>query len=95
MGRDRDRGSQRLGRPEGRFSEMMIKKLGLRILGSPFPGWMTSYMGFNLAPDISRMDALLALGEFAFGDLRCSHIEIRDRSAMPGTFIGQGIGTET
>ena len=63
----------------GRFSGLIVKKYGLRIIGSPLPGWTTSYMGFNLEPSISRLDALLALENFAFSELKCSHVEIMDR----------------
>lgn len=63
----------------GYFTGLIVRKLGLRILGSPFPGWTTSYMGFNLQPDISRKEALQALEEFAFSQLRCAHLEIMDR----------------
>jgi hypothetical protein len=36
-------------------------------------------MGFNLAPGMARGDALKALEQFAFGELRCLHLEITDR----------------
>ena len=49
------------------------------ILGSPFHGWTTPYMGFNLAPGIPRGDALQALERFAFGELGCVHLEVTDR----------------
>lgn len=65
--------------PIGRFTGLIIRKHGLRILGSPFPGWTTSYMGFNLPPGVSRVDALRALERFAFRELNCIHIEIMDR----------------
>jgi len=63
----------------GRFTGLIVRRYGLRILGSPFPGWTTPYMGFNLKPSISRTDALLALESFAFRDLKCAHLEIMDR----------------
>jgi hypothetical protein len=63
----------------GRFTGLIKKRYGLGILGSPFPGWTTSYMGFNLEPSIPRIDALQALKGFAFGDLNCVHVEICDR----------------
>jgi hypothetical protein len=66
-------------RPVGRFAGLIIKRYGLRILGSPAPGWTTAYMGFNLDPAYSRADALVALEEFAFRDLQCVHVEIMDR----------------
>jgi hypothetical protein len=63
----------------GYFTGGLIRKLGLRMLGSPFPGWTSSYMGFNLLPEVSRAAALRALVEFAFGELRCVHLELMDR----------------
>lgn len=63
----------------GLFSGMKVRKMGVPVLGSPFPGWTTMYMGFNLAPGASRMEALEALGRFAFSDLGCLHYEIADR----------------
>lgn len=70
----------------GRFSGLVVKKYGLRILGSPFPGWTTSYMGFNLEPSVSRVDALRALEEFAFRDLKCIHVEVMDRYMRASDF---------
>jgi hypothetical protein len=63
----------------GFFTGLIIKKWGLRILGSPFPGWTTSYMGFCLAPGISRVLAVESLRRFAFNELACVHLEIMDR----------------
>ena len=63
----------------GRFSGLIFQRFGIRILGSPFPGWTTSYMGFNLDSTIDRKDALQALEIFAFNDLNCAHVEIMDR----------------
>ncbi len=63
----------------GYFTGCLFKKFGFRFLGSPFPGWTTSYMGFNLVPQVQRKEALLALSRFAFRDLRCVHIELMDR----------------
>ncbi len=63
----------------GYFTGGIIRKFGLRMLGSPFPGWTSSYMGFNLLPQVSRAEALRALLEFAFGELRCVHLELMDR----------------
>jgi hypothetical protein len=72
----------------GYFAGLMIRKFGLYILGSPLPGWTTSYMGFVLKPEVSRTDALEALKHFAFRNLRCSHLEIMDRSLSTGAVKG-------
>jgi hypothetical protein len=63
----------------GAFAGMVISPMGLRILGSPFPGWTTPYMGMILAPRVARGDALQALVDFAFRDLDCIHLEMMDR----------------
>lgn len=68
-------GSQTLGY----FTGLLMKKYGVKILGSPFPGWSTTYMGFNLRDGVSRVLALKALERFAFEQLQCLHLEIMDR----------------
>jgi len=64
----------------GYFSGLMIQRFGLRILGSPLPGWTTAYMGLVLKPEVPRTEALEALQRFAFVDLRCVHLEFMDRN---------------
>src|SRR5215471_12371098 len=75
----------------GYFTGMIIKKFGLRILGSPFPGWSTSYMGMNLHPEVSRGAALDALKRFVFTDLHCSHLELLDRKFSPEEINERGL----
>src|ERR1700730_9107224 len=65
----------------GYFSGLIFSRAGIRILGSPFPGWTTAYMGFNLLPHVPREEALRALEPFAFRDLKCMHLEVSDRFA--------------
>lgn len=67
------------GAPVGFFTGLVVRRLGLRILGSPFPGWTTSTMGFNLAPGTSRRAAVEALLPFAYRELGCVHLELKDR----------------
>lgn len=62
----------------GYFSGLVFNKMGVRMLGSSFPGWTTPYIGFNLLPEVSRLDALGALERWAFKDLKCLHFEISD-----------------
>lgn len=72
----------RLGRGKdclGYVTGVRFRRAGMTILASPFRGWTTPYMGFNLRPDVARIDALLALERFAFEDLNCLHLEIADR----------------
>ena len=63
----------------GYFSGILFHRFGVAILGSPFPGWTTTYIGFNLKPDVSRVEALVALKHFAFKKLGCLHLEVLDR----------------
>lgn len=67
----------------GCFHSLMIRRFGLRILASPFPGWTTEYMGFNLLPGVPRWRALQALEQFAFHDLGCVYFEVADRGFTP------------
>jgi CelD/BcsL family acetyltransferase involved in cellulose biosynthesis len=67
------------GETLGYFTGAIVRKFGLPLLGSPFPGWTTSYLGFNLQPGVAREQALSALADFAFRDLKCLHVEVMDR----------------
>jgi CelD/BcsL family acetyltransferase involved in cellulose biosynthesis len=72
----------------GYFTGMIVQKFGLRILGSPFPGWSTDYMGFGLADRPDRRQAVKALIDFAFDELRCVHLEVMDRNLTLGDLEG-------
>jgi hypothetical protein len=63
----------------GWFIGLMVEKFGVKILGSPFPGWSTTFMGFCVRPGVSREPALHALERFCFEDLKCRHLEMLDR----------------
>jgi hypothetical protein len=63
----------------GYFTGIRFRSAGVSILASPFRGWTTPYMGFNLRPDVPRVAALSALERFAFGELGCLHLEVTDR----------------
>jgi CelD/BcsL family acetyltransferase involved in cellulose biosynthesis len=78
------------GRTVGYFTGLVVKKYGLRLLGSPFPGWTTSSIGFNLVETASRPDAARALVAFAFGPLRCVHLELKDRRLRESDLEGLG-----
>ena len=82
------------GRRVGYFTGMVIRRFGVRILGSPFPGWTTESMGFNLDKGVSRSHAAAALVRFAFGPLRCAHVELRDRMLAMEDVEGLGFEAE-
>jgi hypothetical protein len=64
----------------GYFSGLIVTRCGLRILGSPLPGWTTSYMGMNLLRGVPRSSGLEALQRLAFDRLHCVHLELMDRN---------------
>ncbi len=72
----------------GYFTGLIVKKFGLKILGSPFPGWSTDYMGLAVCDGVCRRRAVQALIEFAFGSLGCAHVEIMDRNLSPADLQG-------
>lgn len=76
--------------PAGWFTGLIVRRLGVPILGSPFQGWTTGPMGFNLAPGIDRREAVEALVPFAFKRLGCLHLELLDRRARFEELSGLG-----
>lgn len=62
----------------GYFCSFLFKKAGLKIIGSPFRGWSTCYMGFNLNPEIDVFSVLPFLKDFLFNNFSCHFIEIVD-----------------
>jgi hypothetical protein len=74
----------------GYFTGLVFRRFGVRILGSPFPGWTTSFIGFNLTSVPDAGEPLDALERFAFAELGCLHLELRNRppldteNAVPG-----------
>jgi hypothetical protein len=80
------------GRLAGYFTGMMVSRIGMRILGSPFPGWSTGYMGFNLVDGANRRVILRELIEFAFRELGCMHLEIMDRDLSWTDLVGCNVG---
>jgi CelD/BcsL family acetyltransferase involved in cellulose biosynthesis len=70
---------QQDGKVVGYFTGLVVRRGGIKVLGSPFPGWTTDWMGFNLTDGVSRAAVADALPPFAFGELGCMHLELRDR----------------
>jgi hypothetical protein len=67
------------GRPVGHFVGAIVRRFGVRILGSPLRGWGTESMAFLLEEPLLREAAAQALLPFAFRDLGCLHVELTDR----------------
>jgi hypothetical protein len=83
------------GQTLGYFTGVIVRKFGVPILGSPFPGWTTPFMGFNLRPNIARADAVRALTPFAFRELRVLHIELADPELRREDVEGLAFAIET
>lgn len=66
----------------GFFVGLITKKLGLNILGSPFEGWLTPDMGFIRLKEFNINEALSAIAEFAFKELKCWYILICDKKIV-------------
>ena len=78
------------GKIVGYFTGLIVNKYGVRILGSPFKGWASAYMGFNLPPGQGRRDVLKILPAFAFNELRCHYLELIDRYVRDDDYMGLG-----
>jgi len=76
----------------GWFTGAIVRRFGVKILGSPFPGWTTASMGFNLHDGVERQAAVRALTRFAFRELGCLHLELKDRELGHPELAGLGFG---
>ncbi len=70
----------------GYFTGLTFNRFGVKILGSSFPGWTTPYIGFNMVQGALRSEALAALEQFAWDELKCLHMEVSD----PGFTVEDG-----
>jgi hypothetical protein len=78
------------GRPVGHFVGAIVRRFGVRILGSPLRGWGTQVMGFLLDEGADRVAAAGALLPFAFRELGCLHVELADRLLSTEAMAGSG-----
>lgn len=78
----------------GFFSGLLFKKFGIPIMGSPFRGWTTLYMGFNLNDDIDpvkRAGLLKPLWEYIRKTYKCIYFEVIDRFITEEAATAQGL----
>ncbi|MEJ5224600.1 MAG: GNAT family N-acetyltransferase [Anaerolineales bacterium] len=76
------------GRLLGFLYGLIAEKFGLRILGSPFRGWTTYFMGFNLREGVSRHDVMAAFPGFVFHELHCHYLEVIDPNLRASDLVG-------
>ncbi len=82
-------------RPVGHFVGGIVRRYGIRILGSPLSGWGTERMGFLLEEGADRLAAAEALLPFAFGELGCLHVELADRWLSREQMADSGYAVES
>ena len=63
----------------GYFTGLTFKKFGIKLFGSPFKGWATGYMGFDLHDRSLIKDLLEPTINFIFKITGCLYIEIVER----------------
>ena len=63
----------------GYFTGLTFKKFGIKLFGSPFKGWATGYMGFDLHDRSLIKDLLEPTIKFIFKTTGCWYIEIAER----------------
>ena len=66
-------------KPIAYFVSVLIKKMGIRILGSPFEGWLTPDMGFVLLSEIDYDKAICSIVDYSFRIMRCHYVQICDK----------------
>ena len=81
----------------GWFTGGIIKKIGLKIVASPFEGWGTSYQGLSLiqrTAESDRIEIILELKDFLFKELGILFFQIADWQLDNEDLLGTGIYTE-
>ncbi len=81
---------QRDGGMVGHFVGGIVRRYGIRIFGSPMPGWGTPRMGFLVEDGVDRRAVAEALLPFAYRDLGCLHVELGDARLSPEQMVASG-----
>lgn len=63
----------------GYFTCFLFSKFGIKIIGSPFRGWTTLYMGFNVAEGVDRASLVKPVWQYLKKQYNCMYMEIIDR----------------
>ena len=75
----------------GYFSSFIILKFGIRILGSPFAGWGTCFMGLDLFDRSNQFEIIKNITEYAMKTEHVMYIEIIDRNISVAAAEAHGI----
>lgn len=63
----------------GYFTGFVFSKFGVKIFASPFNGWTTGYMGFDIVDKYDRVTLIEPIAKFIFKTFKCLYIQISDR----------------
>ncbi|MGU8573760.1 GNAT family N-acetyltransferase [Clostridium perfringens] len=63
----------------GYFTACIFSKFGIKIVASPFNGWTTGYMGFDVIDEVNKVDLIQPIAKFIFKNFKCMYIQISDR----------------
>lgn len=78
----------------GYFTAMIQISFGFRIIASPFAGWSTCYMGFDLAdPAVDKLDLIPCVADYLFKVKKAHLIEIADRDITVESAEARGYRT--
>ncbi len=75
----------------GYFTGLLVKKMGIKIMGSPFAGWSTCYMGIDTPYKDRKIEIYKQLVPFLFKQTGCLFIEIADRDVTNQELIDNSI----
>lgn len=64
------------GNEVGCFTGGIIRFLGIKVLGSPFWGWMGQHMGFTLYTDVNKSVLVDDLIDYAFKSLKVGYVQM-------------------
>ena len=62
----------------GYFTCFLFSKFGIKIIGSPFRGWTTLYMGFNVSNGVDRASLIMPVWQYLKKHYKCMYMEIID-----------------
>lgn len=63
----------------GYFTGMTVRKFGIKIAGSPFSGWSTCYMGFDVVPGVNKLNLIPCVKDYLFRKKKVLLFELTDR----------------
>ena len=63
----------------GFFTALRFRRFGVPIIGSPFPGWSTPYMGFDFYDLSEKASVIPELVDYVYKNEKCLFFQVTDR----------------